>query len=99
MDFPILLVSDESSTVTYRIIKNIDTTLKYIDGRTFYFTSVDVKCPDPDFLMTPDITTLVKKFRYGKFTRDWFDVAECIKIEDSPSSHCLPGTYQIFIVN
>lgn len=99
MDFPILLVIDGEFTITYRIIKNIENTLKYIDGKKFVVRGENITCEESGFLMTPDIVNYIKKFRHGRHTNDWVDIAERISIQKYVTEMCPANTYQITIIH
>ena len=99
MESVILIVSEEDgSTTYYRLSSRFISTLKYITGHTFTFQLNGISCGDKSVYVGPDIDKFLRKFRHGRYTRDWNDTAERIKILESGEYQvCMPDTYEIFL--
>lgn len=97
MESVILIVSEEDgSTTHYRLSSRYISTLKYINGHTFTFQLNGIFCNDKSIYVSPDIDKFLSKFRHGRYTRDWNDIAERIKILESGEYQvCMPDTYEI----
>ena len=99
MEKIVLIVHEANSpSSAYRMCQKFVPTLEYINGQTFKFHYDNITCDDKSIMITHDISKLLRKFKAGRFTIDWNDIAERINIfEDESPSICISDTYEIFI--
>lgn len=93
----ILLVSEEDGSETYYRVSIFHTDLlAHINGNTFVFTTSNgISCSNPQIKVDRSITDFVSKFRYGKYTTNWRDIANRIQIVEAMDCRCLNHDYSI----
>ena len=81
-----LIVHEDDGSISYYIINNkYLNILRTIDGHMFMILYNGTICKDKNFKMTNEIEDFVTKFRHGRYTKEWIDIAKLSKIEYSYS--------------
>lgn len=92
----ILLVSENDDTDTYyRLSASHTVTLSRIHQKTFLFHDSGIVCKDDSVNMDLGLVAFLNRFRYGRHTTKWVDIAERIKIVEDNDIRCLPHDYSV----
>lgn len=91
----ILLVSEEDGSDTYyKLDPSTVNKLVRIHDKQFGFYANNISCDDNSVYMDTDIINLLQKFRHGRYTSKWKDIAELITVVEA---RCLPYNYCVFL--
>ena len=91
-----LLVSeDDDSDTYYRLSASHTVTLSRIHGKKFGFVAFNVACDDNLVTMDSGLISFLNKFRYGRYTTKWNDIAERIQVVENSDTRCFPYEYNV----
>jgi hypothetical protein len=92
----ILLVSEEDgSDAYYRLSASHAVTLSRIHQKIFVFDTLVTTCKDDTVNMDLGLTIFLNRFRYGRYTSKWTDIAQQIKVVEHTDARCLPHDYAV----
>lgn len=100
VDDIILLVSEEDGSDTYyKLHPSKANKLVRVHDKKFGFYANGISCDDNSVHMDSDIITFLQKFRHGRYTSKWKDIAELISVVEvvDISVRCLPYNYCVFL--
>lgn len=100
VDDIILLVSEEDGSDTYYKLDPLTVNkLVRIHDKKFGFYANGISCDDNSVYMDADITTFLQKFRHGRYTSKWKDIAQLITVVEvlDLDARCLPYNYCVFL--
>lgn len=91
-----LLVSEEDGSETYyRLSTSHMVTLARIHAKKFKFDTSKITCDDNSVVIDTELGLFLNRFRYGRYTSKWSDIAEQIKTAEAKESRCLPHEYWV----
>ena len=91
----LLVFEDDGSETYYRLTASHKLTLSRIHAKKFKFTTPRITCDDHSINVDIELASFLHRFRYGRYTLKWEDIAERIKTIEADEIRCLPHEYWI----
>ena len=91
----LLVIEEDGSETYYRLSASHSVTLARVHAKKFMFEPSSIRCEDNSVNMDSGLSSFLNRFRYGRYTSKWNDIAEQIKVVEINDTRCLPHEYWV----